>query len=185
MKSSKIAWRFCFSRKPFRDFVPECEPRDPGLIRGLQNWMPKAAARIQQAGLDTQSLSSTSLLYQTWRSCARGESTKLRTRRHPGLPRRARGHRHHLHPRPPRLLPVPHQPESSLSSHSGITAFVPFVVEISLNCQGHGEHEGKPPTALLGASPSVEWRPERRMLARRTPPSPASLRSFPYSSVCA
>jgi hypothetical protein len=32
MKSSKIAWRFCYSRKPFRDLVPECEPRDPGSI---------------------------------------------------------------------------------------------------------------------------------------------------------
>ena len=28
----KIAWRLCFSRKPFRDLVPECEPRDPGSI---------------------------------------------------------------------------------------------------------------------------------------------------------
>jgi hypothetical protein len=31
MKKLKIAWRLCFSRKPFRDLVPECEPRDPGV----------------------------------------------------------------------------------------------------------------------------------------------------------
>ena len=32
--------------KPFRNLVPECEPRDPGLIRGFQNWMPRAPAKI-------------------------------------------------------------------------------------------------------------------------------------------
>jgi hypothetical protein len=29
--------------KPFRDLVPECEPRDPGSNGGLLNWMPPAA----------------------------------------------------------------------------------------------------------------------------------------------
>ena len=59
MKTLKITWRLCFSRKPFRDLVPECEPQETGLNRGLLNWMPKAPAEIQRAGLDTQSLSST------------------------------------------------------------------------------------------------------------------------------
>ncbi len=39
--------------------------------------MPQAAARIQQAALDTQSLSSINVLYQTWRGNARGEQKKL------------------------------------------------------------------------------------------------------------
>ena len=34
--------------KPFRDLVPECEPRDPGSNRGFLNWMPLAPASIQQ-----------------------------------------------------------------------------------------------------------------------------------------
>ena len=30
IKSSKIAGRFCYARKPFRDLVPECKPRKRG-----------------------------------------------------------------------------------------------------------------------------------------------------------
>jgi hypothetical protein len=40
---------------PSGNLVPECEPRKGANWR-LTNWMPKAAARIQQASLDTQSL---------------------------------------------------------------------------------------------------------------------------------
>jgi hypothetical protein len=52
---SKDRWEVLLFAKPFRDFVPECGPRDPGSNGGLLNWMPQAAARMQ-ANLDTQSL---------------------------------------------------------------------------------------------------------------------------------
>ena len=34
--------------KPFRDLVPECEPRDPGSNGGLLNWMPPAAETMHR-----------------------------------------------------------------------------------------------------------------------------------------
>ena len=73
-KTLKIAWRLCFSRKPFRDLVPECEPRKRGQIRGVLHLMPKAAARIQRADFDTQSLSSTlqTFIPELLRACKRG-----------------------------------------------------------------------------------------------------------------
>lgn len=52
---SKDRWEVLRFAKPFRDFVPECGPRDPGSNGGLLNWMPEAAARMQ-ANLNTQSL---------------------------------------------------------------------------------------------------------------------------------
>ena len=48
MNSSKIAWRFCFSRNPSGNLVPECGPRDPGSNGGLLNWMPPAAETMHR-----------------------------------------------------------------------------------------------------------------------------------------
>jgi hypothetical protein len=48
VKSSKIAWRFCFSRNPSGNLVPECEPRDLGSNGGLLNWMPQPVAPMHK-----------------------------------------------------------------------------------------------------------------------------------------
>jgi hypothetical protein len=45
MKTLKIAGRLCFSRKPFRDLVPECEPQEAGLNRGLAQLDAKSPPR--------------------------------------------------------------------------------------------------------------------------------------------
>ena len=41
VKSEKIAWEVLLFAKPFRNFVPECEPRDSGSIGGFLYSMPE------------------------------------------------------------------------------------------------------------------------------------------------
>ena len=45
----KIAWRLCFSRKPFRELCPRMRTPERGQLEALLNLMPKATATTQQA----------------------------------------------------------------------------------------------------------------------------------------
>lgn len=87
VKSSKIAGRFCFSRNPSGTLSPNADPGS-GSNRGLLNWMPRAAARMQ-ASLDTQSLSSTLLFIPERAELCKGESERHLLRQAEGA--RARG----------------------------------------------------------------------------------------------
>ncbi len=83
----KIAGRLCSTRKPFRDFVPECEPRK-GVSWRLTEF--DAASRREDSTESSETLvhlSSTQCLYQTPMNCARGLFTKKITG--VGLPRGA------------------------------------------------------------------------------------------------
>jgi hypothetical protein len=61
----KIAWRLCFSRKPFRELCPRMRTPEKGSNGGLLNLMPRASARIQRIAQTLLHLSSTCLLYQS------------------------------------------------------------------------------------------------------------------------
>jgi hypothetical protein len=73
----KIAWRLCYSRKPFRKHCSRMRTPDKGSNGGLLNLMPRAPARIQRIAQTRLHLSSTCLLYQSERHRASTESKKL------------------------------------------------------------------------------------------------------------
>src|SRR5882724_5419839 len=53
VKSKKDRWEVLLFAKPFRNLVPECEPRDWGSIGGFLYSMPESLKRIQ-TNSDTQ-----------------------------------------------------------------------------------------------------------------------------------
>ena len=55
----KIAWRLCYSRKPFRELCPRMRTPEKGSDGGLLNLMPRAPARIQRITQTLLHLSST------------------------------------------------------------------------------------------------------------------------------
>ena len=65
LQKLKIAWRLCYSRKPFRELCPRMRTPDKGSNGGLLNLMPRAPARIQRIAQTRVHLSSTCLLYQS------------------------------------------------------------------------------------------------------------------------
>jgi hypothetical protein len=77
----KIAWRLCYARKPFRDLVPECEPQKGANWR-LTKLDAKAAARIQQANLDTPVTCPRSIFYTKLLGIAQEENQKKLTEVH-------------------------------------------------------------------------------------------------------
>ena len=57
VKSKKIAWEVLLFAKPFRNLVPECEPRDSGSIGGFLYSMPESLIRFRQTQTPRQSSS--------------------------------------------------------------------------------------------------------------------------------
>ena len=55
----KIAWRLCYSRKPFRELCPRMRTPEKGSNGGLQYWMPNRSAKTQQITQTLIHLSST------------------------------------------------------------------------------------------------------------------------------
>ena len=55
----KIAWRLCYSRKPFRELCPRMRTPEKGSNGGLQYWMPSVPAKTQQVTQTLIHLSST------------------------------------------------------------------------------------------------------------------------------
>lgn len=73
INSSKIAWRFCFWRNPSGNLVPECGP--PNGVNWRLAELDAATRRADaQAGLDTQSLSSTPFFIPERQWIAQGEN---------------------------------------------------------------------------------------------------------------
>ena len=57
VKSKKIAWEVLLFAKPFRNLVPECEPRDSGSIGGFLYSMSERLIRFRQTQTPRQSSS--------------------------------------------------------------------------------------------------------------------------------
>ena len=76
IRKLKIAWRLCYSRKPFRELCPRMRTPERGQFGGLLNWMPKAAARIQRAAQTHQSLVLCSTSYTKPHGIAQGGNEK-------------------------------------------------------------------------------------------------------------
>src|SRR5713226_10620958 len=73
----KIAWRLCYSRKPFRELYPRMRTPERGQLEAYTIWMPKPPRGFSGQLRHSVTCPRLDLLYQTTRHCARGESKKL------------------------------------------------------------------------------------------------------------
>ena len=76
VRSSKIAWRFCFSRNPSGNVVPECGPRKRGQFWRLRNRCRGPPRRFSRQSRDTQSLVLDSSCYSRVNGIAQGGNQK-------------------------------------------------------------------------------------------------------------
>src|SRR5260370_1645088 len=72
----KIAWRLCYSRKPFRELCPRMRTPERGQLEACTIGFHKPPRRFSGPLRHTVTCPRLDLLYQTTRHCARGESKK-------------------------------------------------------------------------------------------------------------
>jgi hypothetical protein len=73
----KIAWRLCYSRKPFREPCPRMRTPERGQLEAYTIGCQKPPRGFSGQPRHTVTCPRLDLLYQTAPSCARGESKKL------------------------------------------------------------------------------------------------------------
>ena len=73
----KIAWRLCYSRKPFRELCPRMRTPERGQLEAFSIGCPKQPRRFSGQLRHLFTCPRLDLLYQTVPDCARGESKKL------------------------------------------------------------------------------------------------------------
>jgi len=96
----KDRWEVLLFAKPFRNLVPECEPRDSGSIGGFLYSMPESLERFRQTRTPRQSSSDLKFIAERQKLC-KGES---RMSLEPTKPRR-RGTNRRVLKRPKSTVP--------------------------------------------------------------------------------
>ena len=69
----KIAWRLCYSRKPFREPCPRMRTPERGQLEAYEIGCQELPRGFNRQAQTHSHLSSVNRLYQTPRHCARGE----------------------------------------------------------------------------------------------------------------
>ena len=77
VKSKKIAWEVLLFAKPFRNFVPECGPRDSESNGGFLYSMPESLERFRQTRTPRQSSSDLKFIAERQKLCKGNQECHL------------------------------------------------------------------------------------------------------------